>query len=78
MTQAGKSYIVGEGGKPEVFTPGTDGMITPLSKLQGDSGTSITNEFNISSIVVREEADIKKIARQLFLLQRQNERGLAI
>lgn len=31
----GQSVIVGDGGEPEVFTPGADGFITPFSKLNG-------------------------------------------
>ena len=43
------------------------------------SGTSPTqNYFNIASMVVRNENDIKSIARELYLLQRRNERGFAI
>ena len=32
---AGSSYIVGDGGEPEVFTPGESGHITPLSRAGG-------------------------------------------
>lgn len=43
------------------------------------SGTSPTqNYFNIASMVVRSDNDIKSIARELYLLQRRNERGFAI
>lgn len=34
-TQPGKSYIVGDGGEPELFTPGRTGAITPMSQLGG-------------------------------------------
>lgn len=36
----------------------------------------INNHFNISSLVVREEADIEKISRELFKLQQNNARAL--
>ena len=39
---------------------------------------SIENIFNISSLVVREEADIEKIARELFNMQRRTGRGLGM
>lgn len=39
------------------------------------STSSISNNFNISSLVVREEADIKKIAQELFNLQQKKSRG---
>jgi len=42
------------------------------------TGQKIENNFNISSLVVREEADIKKIARELFEMQRSNGRGLGM
>jgi len=32
---AGSSYVVGDGGEPEVFTPGESGHITPLSRAGG-------------------------------------------
>ena len=42
------------------------------------TGQTISNNFNIGSLVVREEADIKKIARELFEMQRSNGRGLGM
>ena len=39
---------------------------------------SIENNFNIENLVVREEADIKKIARELFNMQRRTGRGLGM
>lgn len=32
----GRSYIVGDAGEPELFTPSTAGRVTPLSRLGGD------------------------------------------
>jgi len=42
-------------------------------------GTGVaTNNFNIASMVVRNNDDIKNIARELYLLQRRTDRGYAI
>ena len=38
----------------------------------------IENSFNIANMVVRNDSDIKSIARELYLLQRRNERGYAL
>jgi len=46
---------------------------TPRTTSQNGSG--VNNNFNISSLVVREDADVKRIARQLQLLQRNESRG---
>jgi tape measure domain-containing protein len=46
---------------------------TPRATSQNGSG--VNNNFNISSLVVREDADVKRIARQLQLLQRNESRG---
>jgi hypothetical protein len=35
---AGMSYIVGEGGEAEVFTPGVGGTVTPMSRAAGGGG----------------------------------------
>lgn len=40
------------------------------------SGASITNTFNISQLVVREEADVQKIARELYQLQQRKVRAV--
>jgi hypothetical protein len=45
----------------------------PISQNGGEQG--IHNEFKIGSLVVREEADIKRIARQLYQLQLAGNRG---
>lgn len=73
---AGKSYLVGETGQAEVFTPSENGTVSPISSSSG--GTNISNNFNVATLVVREEADITKIARELFNMQRDNERGLGL
>jgi len=67
-----------------------DGYIAKLHKNEGiltaeenkdyqnGGSKSIENNFNISSLVVREEADIKKIAKELFELQQRSNRGRGI
>jgi phage-related protein len=44
--------------------------------LMGTSSTQ--NYFNIANMTVRKDSDIKSIARELYLLQRRNERGVAL
>lgn len=46
---------------------------SPTSQNGGEQG--IHNEFKIGSLVVREEADVKRIARQLYQLQLAGNRG---
>jgi len=43
-----------------------------------EPSSGIVNNFNISELIVREEADIHKIAGQLFRLQQQNQRGRGV
>jgi hypothetical protein len=40
--------------------------------------TGTQNYFNIANMTVRKDSDIKNIARELYLLQRRNERGAAL
>jgi histone H3/H4 len=49
-------------------------MINSMEKISNSSG-SITNAFNFSNLTVREQADINKIARQLYQLQLAANRG---
>ncbi|MFA6589916.1 MAG: hypothetical protein WCS66_06195, partial [Bacteroidales bacterium] len=46
---------------------------SPTSQNGGEQG--IHNEFKIGSLVVREEADVKRVARQLYQLQLAGNRG---
>ena len=39
---------------------------------------SIENNFNIENLVVREEADIMKIAKELFNMKRRTRRGIGM
>lgn len=53
---AGRSYVVGDGGEPEIFTPGATGFITPMSKAAGSSGAApiiVENHIEIGGEVVR-------------------------
>jgi hypothetical protein len=45
---SGTSYIVGEN-EPELFTPTTNGFITPLSKTSKSSGTTVVINNNIQT-----------------------------
>ena len=53
-------------------------MESVLTKLMNDLSNepkgNIYNNFNVSQLVVREEADIKKIAEELYTLQRREQR----
>ena len=73
---AGETYLVGERGV-ETFTPNTDGVVS-TNKDTKSGDTTISNNFKISNLVVREEADIKKIARELFNMQKESNRGYAL
>lgn len=70
--------LVGEKG-PEIVELPTGSKVIPNSKIMGDqkqSGgdTTINNEFKIAQLVVREEADIKKVAKELDNMQKQKNR----
>ena len=56
-----------------------DGVSRVLSGLNLDGTNSgNTNNFNISNLVVREEADIKKIAKELFDMQNRKSRSMGV
>lgn len=44
----------------------------------GGGDTTITNEFKIDKLVVREEADVKKVAKELYNMQRTKSRGKGV
>jgi tape measure domain-containing protein len=55
----------------EVYRTNNSGTI-----LNGQNGSkTISNNFNISSMVIREEADISKVSKELFKLQKSKDRG---
>lgn len=62
---SGGMAIVGEAG-PELLNLPKGASITPLDKA------GITNNFNIAELVVREDADIQRIARELYNLQQKS------
>lgn len=49
-------------------------LMDALGKTEKEPKT-VTNEFNIDKVQVREEADVKKVARQLYQLQVAGNRG---
>lgn len=75
IIQSGK-VIVGENG-PELFEARAGARVTPLAESPDarKEETNINNNFSIAKLIVREEADIKKIARELFNLQLRQARG---
>jgi len=59
--RTGKPYgIAGESG-PETITPGI--------------GAGVVNNFSIAQLIVREEADVQRIARDLYTMQQMRLRG---
>ena len=56
--------------------------LPPVESISGDGvsrcETTIKNDFHIGSLVVREEADVRKVARELHDLQRRDSRGKGI
>jgi len=49
----------------------------PVTSM-GNQGASIINEFNISELVVREEADVQRIAEELADMQETSTKGVGI
>ena len=81
----GASVIgVGEAGDEAVVPLSNKSRMKPfasaVASMMDTEGTGtgsgdITNNFNISQLVVREEADIQKISQQLYKLQQRNSRA---
>lgn len=59
---AGKSYIVGEK-RPELFTPGASGTITPYVPSSGQ-GVTINQSFNITGVGAEIMSNVKTVAKQ--------------
>ncbi len=74
ITTAGAA-IVGEAGAELLELP-RGARVTPLTGNKG-LATEVNNNFNIANLTVREEADIKKIARELYKLQNNRRGGVA-
>jgi hypothetical protein len=62
-----ESYVVGEQG-PELFTPNSNGFITPNQNMTGGNVT-------VNTMIVRKESDVKKVARELYKMQLATARG---
>jgi phage-related tail protein len=77
ITQKGHA-IVGEAG-PELLELPQGAKVKPLAPLDNNKevATEVNNNFNIANLVVREEADIKRIARELYKLQNSKRGGVA-
>src|SRR5690606_22060666 len=67
--------IVGEAG-PELLELPQGAKVKPLDNNKGVA-TEVNNNFNIANLVVREEADVKRIARELYKLQNSKRGGVA-
>lgn len=48
------------------------------SSVSGGGSTTVTNHFHIGEMVVREEADVKKIAKELYSLQKTKTRSKGV
>jgi hypothetical protein len=48
------------------------------ASFDSSHGSNVTNTFNIASMIVRNDNDIKNIARELYLLQTRSDRGYAV
>lgn len=66
--------LVGEKG-PELVNLKRGAEVKTADETRQLLGNKIENIFNISKLIVREEADIKKIARELHVMQRATTRG---
>ena len=75
ITTAGAA-IVGEAGAELLELP-RGARVTPLDNNNKGLATEVNNNFNIANLTVREEADIKKIARELYKLQNNRRGGVA-
>jgi hypothetical protein len=78
--KAGKSYIVGERG-PEMFTPGSSGMITPNHALGGSTNVVVNVDASGSSVEgdeqqSRELGRLISVAVQSELVQQKRPGGL--
>ena len=73
---------VGEAGKEAVLPlenkrnmkPYAQAVASLLDDFNTEPKGNIYNNFNVSQLVIREEADIKKVAEELYTLQRREQR----
>ena len=83
-THEGTIVGVGENGGDEAILPlSNKGRMKPFAKAVANfmpdntgsnSDSTITQTFNLNGMVVREDADIQKIAQELYKLQERNRR----
>lgn len=71
--------IIGEGKDQEAILPLNESVFNKLAQginkqMNNNGSTSVV----VQNMTVREEADISKVARELFNLQQRNQRGLGI
>lgn len=48
------------------------------SETASGGTTTVTNTFHIGELVVREEADVKRVAKELYNMQRAKSRGKGV
>ena len=73
---------VGEAGKEAVLPlenkrnmkPYAQAVASLMDDMNSGGSQSITNNFNVSQLVVREEADVKRISEELYRLQKRENR----
>lgn len=75
ITEKGHA-IVGEAG-PELLELPQGAKVKPLNKTDGNK-TEVNNYFNIEKMEVRDDSDIKKIARELYNLQESRSRSIGV
>lgn len=75
------SYVGGEAGAEAIMPlqgknmiPFADAVANRINQNQQPQGVNVQNKFEIASLVVREEADIKKIAQQLEKMKQSKNR----
>jgi hypothetical protein len=56
------------------MAPFADAVADHLDDMNDNGGGNIVNRFEVAELVVREEADIEKIARKLYDLQQRGKR----
>ena len=71
--EAGKEAILPLENK-RYMKPYAQAVASLMNDMSTGGGQVINNNFNVSQLVVKEEADIKRIAEQLETLQRRENR----
>ena len=76
----GGTALVGEEG-PELVNLASGSNVysnSELKNLLSSTGKTIQNTFEIGNLIVRKDTDIKEIARELYMLQLQQNRGMGV